>query len=156
MTTLELTLMSKSPSANAFMADSLKHFEIRHRATLHVQLLSWATSWTHLVRVGIYGQGPDISEIGSTWVNDFQAMNALDTFSRAELGDLGTGPFALSAPAPTSVAVPASGRGSVSVGSYAENCVIWPVGAGLRPAPTKLHTNRQTAVGCAFPGGCAS
>ncbi len=28
---------------------------------------------------------------------------------------------------------------------YAENCVIRPVGAGLRAAPTKLHTNRQTA-----------
>ena len=51
--------------------------------------LDWNDAWTDLIRFALYNNGPEISEIGSTWVGDFVAMNALRPFSSSEVASLG-------------------------------------------------------------------
>ena len=58
------------------------------------QLLVWNNAWTELVRMALYGHGPDVSEIGTTWVGDLVGMNSLHAFNRAELESIGgSGPY---------------------------------------------------------------
>lgn len=59
---------------------------------------SWWTAWSDLVRVALYGIGPDVSEIGSTWLGDLSAMNKLHQFTAEELGEL-AGPGVFQKPA---------------------------------------------------------
>ena len=42
-----------------------------------------------LKRYAMYQQGPDVSEIATTWVNDMAAMNALRPFSNRDMARLG-------------------------------------------------------------------
>lgn len=54
---------------------------------IHIRLrrLAWDTAWSDLVKVALYGDGPDVSEIGSTWLGDLGAMNALRLFDKADI-----------------------------------------------------------------------
>jgi multiple sugar transport system substrate-binding protein len=81
----------------SIMADSadniqalLDQFEAEQHIHVRLRLLSWDTAWSELVRVALYGQGPDISEIGSTWLGDIIAMNAIRPFSDREVASLGS------------------------------------------------------------------
>jgi hypothetical protein len=42
-----------------------------------------------LVKVALYGEGPDVSEIGTTWCASLVAMNALRPFTPGEIASLG-------------------------------------------------------------------
>ncbi len=42
-----------------------------------------------MVKTALYGHGPDVSEIGSTWIGNLIAMNALRPFDLPELYKLG-------------------------------------------------------------------
>jgi len=53
------------------------------------QFLVWSSAWTELVRMALYSHGPDVSEIGTTWVGDLVGMNSLHSFTRAELDSIG-------------------------------------------------------------------
>jgi multiple sugar transport system substrate-binding protein len=97
MAEVELTVMSRNEQADRFLVDSLKAVEAAQRVTVHIRFLNWASAWGELVRVGIYGRGADVSEIGSTWIRDFSAMNALRPFSTADLAAMGTTPRFLNA-----------------------------------------------------------
>ena len=50
---------------------------------------SWETGWTELVKFALYGHGPDVSEIGSTWVGTLAATNALHPFGLREVAAVG-------------------------------------------------------------------
>ena len=67
MTDIELSLMS-----NVYTADSLdkalQELTSQTGVKYHSQFLTWSNAWTELVRVALYGHGPDVSEIGTTWV----------------------------------------------------------------------------------------
>jgi multiple sugar transport system substrate-binding protein len=51
--------------------------------------LTWENAWADLVRVGLYSDGPQVSEIGSTWLSEFAGMGALRPFQPAEVNNLG-------------------------------------------------------------------
>jgi len=55
----------------------LDDFQARHGIQVHVQQINWAFAWDELLRIALYGQGPDISEIGSTWLSSLVEMDAL-------------------------------------------------------------------------------
>ena len=54
-----------------------------------VHHMTWQEAWQQLMRVAIYKKGPQLSEIGSPWTNDFVAMNSLRPFQPAEIDRLG-------------------------------------------------------------------
>src|SRR5258707_12145261 len=73
----------------AGMRPLLSQFEAEQGLRIRLRLLSWDRAWSDLVKVALYGDGPDVSEIGSTWLGDLVAMNALRPFSEAEIAALG-------------------------------------------------------------------
>jgi len=89
MPDLELTIMSSS----AALPPLLKQFEAEHRVQVQVKVFSWETAWAEIVKMALYGDGPDVSEIGSTWVGSLISMNALRPFTGPELAQIG-GPSA--------------------------------------------------------------
>jgi multiple sugar transport system substrate-binding protein len=83
---LEFSIMAESP---ANIQPLLDQFEAEHRIRVRLRLLTWDIAWSDLVKVALYGDGPDVSEIGSTWLGDLVAMNALRPFAEQELAALG-------------------------------------------------------------------
>lgn len=58
----------------------LHGFEAQHRLRIQAQQMNWDGAWDHLLRFALHGQGPDASEIGSTWLGSLIEMNALRPF----------------------------------------------------------------------------
>lgn len=54
----------------------------------HLQF-SWAAGWNNVLQIALYQKGPDLSEIGSTWVENLVGMSALRPFSASDLYALG-------------------------------------------------------------------
>ena len=46
----------------------LDDFESNHGVQVRTQNIDWNTAWDELLRIALYSQGPDVSEIGSTWL----------------------------------------------------------------------------------------
>src|SRR5260370_17937150 len=84
-TELELSIMADSPAG---IQPLLDQFESESGIRIRLRLLLWDTAWSDLVKVALYGDGPDVSEIGSTWLGDLVAMNALRPSAEAETASL--------------------------------------------------------------------
>jgi multiple sugar transport system substrate-binding protein len=67
----------------------LAQFEAENGIHVRLRLLAWDTAWSYLVKAAIYNDGPDVSEIGTTWVGDLIGMNALRSFNTAEVTAVG-------------------------------------------------------------------
>jgi multiple sugar transport system substrate-binding protein len=83
---LELSIMAGAPGS---LQPLLDEFEARRGIRVRLRLLSWDTAWSDLLKVALYSDGPDVSEIGSTWLGDLVAMNAVRPFSESEVASLG-------------------------------------------------------------------
>jgi len=85
---IELEFSVQLPGAE-LIQPLLAEFEARHHIHVQLRLLDWDTAWSELVKVGLYNEGPDISELGNTWLGDIAAMNALHAFEPDEIALLG-------------------------------------------------------------------
>lgn len=110
------------------MADSqaniqplLDQFEAEHRIHARLRLLSWDSAWSDLIKVALYSDGPDVSEIGTTWLGDLVAMNAVRAFNNHEIISLGGAPAFL----------PAIWQGTRLVGQPEVWAIPWFVGVRL-------------------------
>jgi multiple sugar transport system substrate-binding protein len=88
MNEIEFSVISYDPGIEGLDA-LLAGFEAQHRVQVRSQTLSWPTAWADVVKFAIYGHGPAVSEVGSTWVATLAAMNALRPFTQAEVSQLG-------------------------------------------------------------------
>jgi multiple sugar transport system substrate-binding protein len=84
----EIEFSIQAPQAD-FIQPLLAEFEARHHIHVKLRLLTWDTAWSELVKMALYNDGPDISEVGSTWLGDLTAMNALHAFASEEITQLG-------------------------------------------------------------------
>jgi multiple sugar transport system substrate-binding protein len=89
MADLEVSLMLHSPNTANEIQPVFDQFEAEHRVHIRAQVLDWETGWAEIVKYALYGNGPDVSEIGSTWTGNLVAMNALRPFSPADAVALG-------------------------------------------------------------------
>lgn len=89
MEDLEFSAMSRGNGNDAALHNLLSDFQTRQWAKVELQVLDWTHGRSELVKVALYHHGPDISEIGTTWISDLAAMNALRPFSTAEVEQLG-------------------------------------------------------------------
>ena len=115
---LEFSIMADSP---ANIQPLLDQFEAAHHIHVRLRLLSWDAAWSDLVKVALYSDGPDVSEIGSTWLGDLVAMNALRSFDEAEVAPLGK----------ASAFLPSAWRGVRLVGQTEVWAIPWFTGARL-------------------------
>lgn len=71
----------------------LRDFELRHNIPASVDSIGWDVGRTQLINFALDKRGPDVSEMGTTWVSGFTAMNALRPFETYEITRFG-GPSA--------------------------------------------------------------
>ena len=83
---LTLSIMSQTRS----FLTGLDQFGKQNGMDIARQELDYITGWSDFVRMTIHGGSPDVSEMGSTWINDFAAMNVLRPFSPSDLRSLGS------------------------------------------------------------------
>src|ERR1051326_6369838 len=83
---IEFSVMAESPDQ---IQPLLDHFEAEHGIHVRLRLLVWNTAWSDLVKVALYRDVADVSEVGSTGLGDLIGMDALHPFSRKEILLLG-------------------------------------------------------------------
>ncbi len=84
----EIELSIQAPVADVIQP-LLAEFEARYHIHVKLRLLTWDAAWSELIKMALYNDGPDISEVGSTWLGDLMAMNAPHTFTSEEIAQLG-------------------------------------------------------------------
>lgn len=99
----------------------LDEFEAQHHIHVRLRLLSWDSAWSALIKVALYNDGPDISEIGSTWLGDLVTMNSLDAIGERELEALGR----------ASAFLPSAWQGAKLAGQAQVWAIPWVTGARL-------------------------
>src|SRR4030065_1852400 len=86
---ITLTLMSRNVDMKALIRPYLDQFESQSRVHVRLQILTWEEGRADLNRIAFAHQGPDVSEVGTTWVNDLVAMNALRPYNALEINQMG-------------------------------------------------------------------
>jgi len=66
----------------------LDQFEAEHHIHVRPRLLAWDTAWSELVKVALYRDSVDVSEVGSTGLGDLIAMEALHPLSTKDIVSL--------------------------------------------------------------------
>jgi multiple sugar transport system substrate-binding protein len=90
MPPLEFTLNSHDEDALAVLRPALENFCKTRRITpIDFAEISWDDAWNSLVRVALYRDGADVSEVGSTWVSSFVGMEALRAYTPPEIYKIG-------------------------------------------------------------------
>ncbi len=94
-TRLTFSIMTHMASLTTGLEDFLAQYAKSKFVDVTLLGLDYATGWQEFVRNAIHGSNLQVSEVGSTWLNDFIAMNALRPFSPAEVRNMGgAGAFA--------------------------------------------------------------
>jgi multiple sugar transport system substrate-binding protein len=90
MIELELSIMAEGESGGDSLRLLLNEFEARHGIRVRLKVLSYETAWRQLVKFASHGRGPDVSQVGSTWISNLVGMKALRPFTDRELaqGDM--------------------------------------------------------------------
>ena len=82
---IEFTLPSHDEDALIILRQAVEDFQKSHRnIPINFTELPWTTAWSDLVRVALYKDGAELSEVGSTWVGSFVGMDALRPFTLPE------------------------------------------------------------------------
>ncbi len=89
MVEIEFSVMAGSQADANRLLPILEAFE--NEFHIHVNLIGllWENGWTEIVKYGIYGHGPDISSIGTSWIGSMAAMRALRPFKPQQIRELG-------------------------------------------------------------------
>ncbi len=92
MKEIYLSVMYHNDQAEQPLRKLLADFEAEYSIKVHLRILHWGEAWSELIKVALYKEGPDVSEIGNTWASDLDRMAALRTFTGAEVHALGGEP----------------------------------------------------------------
>ena len=71
----EIEFSSMVGSYNPGEFPGIAEFEAQSRVKVRQNRLLWANAWQDLLQVALYFKGPDISEIGSTWLGRAQDIS---------------------------------------------------------------------------------
>lgn len=88
MAELVFSLMT-SDVPNATIEALMLEFRARTGTQVQLQPLSWDMAWNEMVKIAIYHNGPDVSEIGATWMSDLAGMGSIRPLTTLELRTLG-------------------------------------------------------------------
>lgn len=89
MAEIHLTVMECSPGDANTLLPLLEAFEQQYH--IHVKLtgIAWYKGWAEIAKFGIFGHGPDVSTIGTTWIGSLAAMHSLRAFTPQQVRALG-------------------------------------------------------------------
>jgi multiple sugar transport system substrate-binding protein len=86
---ISLSTMSRSAEVTNSIQADMSQFGRLNGMDITCQEFDYTTGWSDFMRMSIYGGSPDVSEIGTTWIHDFAAMNVLRPFSASEVRSAG-------------------------------------------------------------------
>lgn len=80
--TLNAWIMPNSPKPDEdFLAALKPYLDQNKHVTVKVTILDWGSAWTKITTAATSGQGPDIMQLGTTWVPAIASMNGIDDIS---------------------------------------------------------------------------
>jgi len=85
MSELTLSIIARLPEETLRVRSLVESFAQRERVRVTIEDYTWDTVRQALNRTAIYNQGPDISQVGSTWLRDFVEMKAIHALSPLEI-----------------------------------------------------------------------
>jgi len=104
MPTIELLTAAFEPDTNAWLQQTLSQFGLMNRIKTENIQYSWEQIWRELVNIGIYRRGPDLAEVGTSWMESLVEMNAIRPIAKKEIDAIGgTASFVPSAWKSTSI-----------------------------------------------------
>ena len=89
METIDFSIFDHGPEAVKEMRSVLTRFERECRIHVNLEVIPYECAWARMVQIALYGDGPAVSEIGSSWVSDMVMMNALRPLSEKETAVMG-------------------------------------------------------------------
>lgn len=84
---IELELSVQANNA-ALIQPFLDEFEARQGIHVRLHVSDWTTAWSEVTRTALNRAGPDVSEVGSTWLGDLNATGALRPFAQNEVSQI--------------------------------------------------------------------
>ncbi len=88
--TLKVWIMPNGPQPLEIMQQEAAEFQkLYPNITVEVEVLDWGAAWSKITTAATSGEGPDISQLGTTWVGAISAMGALRPFSVEEIASVG-------------------------------------------------------------------
>lgn len=90
MSGLVLSVIARAPEELMRTRTLIEGFTAKHHIPVQLQDLTWDTARQDLNQVATYNEGPDVSQIGSTWLRGFVDMNAVRAFGPFEMRRLGS------------------------------------------------------------------
>jgi multiple sugar transport system substrate-binding protein len=85
MKELGLSVLSHGADFVGLLRPWLDQFEAQNGVRIEANLFEWEAAWSEYLKISLYRHGPEISEMGSTWISSLVAMNVLKPFSEREL-----------------------------------------------------------------------
>ena len=67
----------------------MDEFAAQQGIKVHLRPMAWDTAWADLFSYTTFGNGPQVSHVGNTWVSSLVRMNALRPFKPDEIASMG-------------------------------------------------------------------
>ncbi|NIK77839.1 multiple sugar transport system substrate-binding protein [Paenibacillus castaneae] len=88
---LKAWIIANTALAEPFFVQTLEPYMEQHNnITIDIKVLSWDTAWSDITSAITSGEGPDIVQLGTTWVPAIASMNGLDDLTN-RVGEVGGG-----------------------------------------------------------------
>ncbi len=89
MIELELTVQVEHLLSGEELRPWLDQFEREYGVRVKLTPVAWEHAWQEMVKTALYRHGPDVSQVGSTWVTSLAGMNAIKPFTSEDIHVLG-------------------------------------------------------------------
>ncbi len=89
MVEIEFSVMESAPGDAKNLLPLIEAFERQYHIRVKLTGITWTHGWAEIAKFGIYGHGPDVSSVGTTWVSSLASMQALRPFSPQQVRSLG-------------------------------------------------------------------
>jgi hypothetical protein len=90
MVEIEFSVMEGEPGRSAPLLPLLEAFKKQYNIQVNLTGIPWDKGRAEVAKFGIYGQGPDVSSIGTTWVGSLASMRSLRPYSPSDVRALGS------------------------------------------------------------------
>ena len=89
MVEIEFSVMEGEPGRSQPLLPLLEAFKKQYNIQVNLTGIQWDKGRAEVAKFGIYGHGPDVSSIGTTWIGSLAAMRALHPYSPQDVRALG-------------------------------------------------------------------
>lgn len=89
MVEIEFSVMEDAPGEANHLLPLLEAFKSQYGIHVNLTGISWYKGWTDIAKFGIFGNGPDVSCIGTSWIGSLASMHALRPFTQQQVRSLG-------------------------------------------------------------------